>query len=179
MVPEGYTRVGRILRAFGVKGEVRIDMDIDFDDAPANNEEGFTPVEAFFVAMPDGVLPYFVEYIRAWTSATPILKLEGVSTKEAAQALHGQDLYLPLDMVDLTVDLTYTRLVGYTLQDARMGVLGEIEAIFDLPQQEVARIDYNGHEILIPLHEDFLLEIDDSARIVSIDLPDGLLDVYL
>lgn len=176
---EGYTQVGRILRAFGVNGELKVTIDIDFDETPTENEEGFTPVEAFFIQTSEGVLPYFVTYIRAWQSATPILKLEEVNTKEMAQTLQGMPLLLPNDMVDLAEDLTYTRLVGYTLRDARLGLLGEIDAIFDLPQQEVARIDYQGNEVLIPLHEDFLLEIDDVHKMVYVDLPDGLLDVYL
>lgn len=179
MSTEGYTRVGRILRAFGVKGEVKIDLEIDFPDVPADNEEGFTPVEAFFIQTTEGTLPYFVTYIRAWNASTPILKLEEVNTKEMAQTLQGMPLLLPNDEVDVAEDLTYTRLVGYTLRDARLGLLGEIDAIFDLPQQEVARIDYAGNEVLIPLHEDFLLEIDDVHKMVYVDLPDGLLDVYL
>ncbi len=179
MTPEGYTRVGRILRTFGVKGELKVEMNIDFDSTPTDNEEGFTPVEAFFVARPEGMLPIFVEYIRAWSSATPILKLEEVNSKEEGKAWQGADLYLPEDEVELTADLSFTRLIGFTIQDLRLGTLGVIEAIYDLPQQEVARIDYEGNEVLVPLHDDFLLEIDETGKIVSVDLPEGLLDVYL
>lgn len=180
MEPEGYTRVGRILRAFGFEGEMKIEIDIDFEMPPNNdNEKGFTPVEAFFLDTRQGFLPYFVEYLRALKAIHPILKFESVQTKEEAVPLQGQALWLPSADVNLSDDLTFGRIIGYTLTDLRMGTVGPIANVLELPQQEMAQVDYQGQEILIPLHDDFIMEIDDAAKTVVMDLPDGLLSVNL
>ena len=40
-------------------------------------------------------------------------------------------------------------------------------------------VSYKETEILFPLNEDFIVEIDDEEKILTLDLPEGLLDIYL
>jgi 16S rRNA processing protein RimM len=48
-----------------------------------------------------------------------------------------------------------------------------------MPTQALLRLEIQGKEVLIPLHPDNLLAIDHEGRRVVLELPDGLLDVYL
>ncbi|MNT82127.1 16S rRNA-processing protein RimM [compost metagenome] len=63
--------------------------------------------------------------------------------------------------------------------DEALGELGEILEVNEYPQQFVATVLYQETEILFPLNEDFIVEIDDEEKILTLDLPEGLLDVYL
>jgi len=56
--------------------------------------------------------------------------------------------------------------------------LGEILEVIEQPHQVLCRIDINGKEALIPVHEDFLQKIDKKKKQVHVELPDGLLDIY-
>lgn len=69
-------------------------------------------------------------------------------------------------------------LLGYTIIDQQQQ-LGEILELIEQPQQLLCRIEINNQEALIPLHEDTLKKIDHKKRQVHVQLPEGLLDIYL
>ena len=56
--------------------------------------------------------------------------------------------------------------------------LGEIREVIEQPHQVLCRIDLNGKEALLPVNESTLVKVDQPARLVYLDLPDGLLDLY-
>ena len=49
----------------------------------------------------------------------------------------------------------------------------------EYPQQFVATVMYKETEILFPLNEDFIVEFDEDEKTLTLDLPEGLLDIYL
>ena len=49
----------------------------------------------------------------------------------------------------------------------------------EYPQHFVATMNYKEKEVLFPLNEDMILEIDLDEETILVDLPDGLLDLYL
>ena len=57
--------------------------------------------------------------------------------------------------------------------------IGEILEVIEQPHQLLCRIDWKGKEALIPIHEESLVKIDKKNKIVVVNLPDGLLDVFL
>ena len=56
--------------------------------------------------------------------------------------------------------------------------LGEISEVIEQPHQVLCKIDLNGKEALILVHEAKLLKLDRKKKLVYVELPDGLLDVY-
>jgi len=69
-------------------------------------------------------------------------------------------------------------LVGYLAIDEKEGELGRITNIREMPQQHIATVDFGGRELLFPLIEDFILDIDPEEKTIEVDLPDGLVDLY-
>lgn len=67
--------------------------------------------------------------------------------------------------------LTWQDLTGYTIEDKDAGVLGTIEYIDESTLNTLATLD-DGR--LIPLHEDFITEIDEEKRILRVNLPFAL-----
>lgn len=67
--------------------------------------------------------------------------------------------------------LTWQDLAGYTIEDKDAGVLGTIEYIDESTINTLATLD-DGR--LIPLHEDFITEIDEEKRILRVNLPFAL-----
>ena len=62
--------------------------------------------------------------------------------------------------------------------DKKLGELGKIVTVYDLPNQPVASLNIEGKEVLFPLMKQFIVTVDREAGILHVDLPDGLLDVY-
>ena len=58
-------------------------------------------------------------------------------------------------------------------------VLGQVEAVIEQPQQILLQLSIRQKEVLIPLHENTLKNIDRKKKQVHVVLPEGLLDIYL
>ena len=65
-------------------------------------------------------------------------------------------------------ELTWQDLVGYTIEDDETGVIGRIDSIDESTINTLATLE-DGR--LLPLHEDFISDIDEEARILRVHLP--------
>jgi len=166
-------RVGSILKTKGLKGEMQLYVDFD--------ELEDIDFDAIFVEIGGKLAPFFVESIKYGNGTLAYLYLEDVDTVEKASALVRKDIYLPnkLKPIKSEEDFTLFDLEGFTVIDEHEGELGIITEINEYPQQLVAAVTYKGVEVLFPLNEDIITGIDVVKEILSVDLPEGLLEIYL
>jgi 16S rRNA processing protein RimM len=69
-------------------------------------------------------------------------------------------------------------MLGYTLFNGTEE-LGEIEEVIEQPMQVLAKLTIQNKEVLIPLHSETLKKVDKKHKRVYVELPEGLLDIYL
>ena len=72
-------------------------------------------------------------------------------------------------------------LLGISLRDSRlrifiMAVWGEIVAVDDSTMNVLFVIEKDGDELLLPAHEEFIIDLDRENRVLKVDIPDGLLE---
>jgi 16S rRNA processing protein RimM len=108
---------------------------------------------------------------RAGTSEKPILRLEGSSSREDADALRGTALTIPRDDTMLEEDEYWASdLEGCAVVDGDVAV-GFVRRMSALPSVEVLEVDrVDGSELLVPLVRDCVRSIDVEARRIDIDL---------
>jgi 16S rRNA processing protein RimM len=166
-------RVGSILKTKGLKGEMQ--AYVDFDNLADID------FETIFIELAGKLTPYFVESIKYQQKNAAYLYLEDVDTIEKASILVKRDIYLSnkLKPKKKKSDFTLKDLKGFTAVDVNEGELGEITAIHEYPQQLIAAVTYKSCEVLFPLNEEIITGIDVVKEIVTVDLPEGLLDIYL
>jgi hypothetical protein len=66
---------------------------------------------------------------------------------------------------------------AYTYSYATLGEIGVIADLVELPFQLLAKVQVNNREVLIPLVEDFILDIQENKKVIYLTLPDGLLSI--
>ena len=104
---------------------------------------------------------------RSGTDAKPILRLSGVETREAVDALRGEPLLAdraaapPLEEDEFWAD----DLVGLAVTDGDRPV-GTVERVLSYPSCELLVVG----ELLIPLVDDAVRDVDLEARRVDVDL---------
>lgn len=124
-------------------------------------------------------LPYFVEMAKARSADEVLLKLEGVNTREQATALLHRQVWLKREDFDKhAAGNAPISLLGFVVVEAGKP-LGTIKEVIEQPHQLLVTIEMQGKEVLIPLHEESLLGIDKRKKQVVVQLPDGLLELYL
>ena len=124
-------------------------------------------------------LPWFIEKAQARNEAETLLKIEGISSKEQAQQLARKAVWLAeADFEKQAAKTAPIKLLGYHIVENDQD-LGEILELIEQPHQILCRLQINGKDVYIPLHEDSLQRIDHKKCIVQVELPEGLLDIYL
>ena len=162
-------RIGRLGKPHGVKGELLFQFDDDvFDRADAD----------FLIIEVDGILvPFFIEEYRFRTDTTAILKLEDIDTQERARELTNSDVYFPraLTPQDEEEELRWSFFVGFDIVDARTTrTVGRIAHVDDQTTNILFELE-DGR--LIPAAEELITDVDHDRHQITIDLPEGLLDL--
>ncbi len=165
--------IGYITKTKGLKGEVQLFFEYD---APE-----LLDLDVVFAEMNGKMVPYFVSSYKLQTNSTGNFYFDDIDHIDKAQPLIKKKIYLPFTkMPDRSdEDFHYNDLKGFIVSDENHGELGEILEVNEYPQQFVATVFYQNKEILFPLNEDMILEIDEELKTLLIELPDGLLDLYL
>lgn len=167
-----YIHIGKLVASFGLKGELILKHAF-------GKKTLLKGVEALFVEeMKGSYLPYFIESSKAKDDEETYIKLEGIETRESAARLVSRNAWLlEADFRKLAGKASPISLLGYHLLSEGED-LGPIAEVIEQPHQVLVRIDLDGKEALIPLHEASLQQIDHKKRQVHVVLPDGLLDIY-
>ena len=121
------------------------------------------PVFINFDGLP---VPFFIESLVPKGTGKAVVHITDVESLKDAEELVGQAIYVEgEEQEEDEQDFT-----GWTVYD-REKEIGEVTGIEDIPGNPCL---YVG-EALIPLHEDFILELDPESRILRLELPEGLL----
>ena len=174
MTKEECFYLGKVVRKYSFKGEVLAKLDTD-------EPEMYTEMESVFVDYNPNLVPFFIERSQLHKSTLLRIKFEDVNNEEDADELIGADLYLPLSLLPaLEGDKFYFHeIIGFTAIDKRFGSIGKITGINDTTAQALFEIDRNGQEILIPMNDDFIKKLDRVHKNIHLEVPEGLIDIYL
>lgn len=165
--------LGYITKTRGLKGEIQVFFEYE---EPENLE-----FKSFFIDINGKLIPYFISSYKLQNNQTGYFFLDDVDTIEKAQKLLRKKIYLPESLKPERNEDEFfiTDLKGFIVHDKTYGELGEIIEIHEYPQQYVAVVPYKFREIMFPLTDDFIKEIDEENGIVYMSLPEGLIDVYI
>ena len=165
--PEEVYRIGRLGKAHGVKGEVSFQFDDDIFDRVDSD---------YLILEVDGILvPFFIEEYRFRSDTVALVKFEDVDTQQRAQELTGCDVYFPRSLADDDDAPSLSSLVGFDIVDAQTAApVGRIAAIDDSTANLLFELE-DGR--LIPAAEELITGIDTTHRQISLNIPQGLLEL--
>ncbi|MEA2641771.1 MAG: rRNA processing protein RimM [Chloroflexota bacterium] len=166
--PQTFLAVARITSAHGVKGEVRCEVITDFP-------ERFKTTRQLFAG--EQHAPIELERARL-DKRHAILKLAGVESRDEAERLRGQTLYVDeADAVKLPSGTYFWHdIVGLTVKTSAGEALGIVSEILPTGSNDVYVVRSGRRDLLIPAIKDVVREIDLDRRIMIIDVIEGLLD---
>ena len=160
--------IAKILKSNGIDGDVLIGL-LDIEASEINTEE---PVFIVFDGLP---VPFFIESMSQRGSSKALVKITGVHNLEDAEEVVGQPVFI--DYFEDSDSEGYAALVGFTIFNEDGSKAGEITGIEDIPGNPCVYVRKDGteEEVLVPLHEDFIVSIDEKTGTLVMRIPDGLL----
>tara|TARA_R110002124_G_scaffold120895_6_gene279002 strand:+ start:65581 stop:66105 length:525 start_codon:yes stop_codon:yes gene_type:complete len=174
MQKENCFYLGKVVKKYSFKGEVLVKLDTD-------EPELFTDMESVFVEQHKNLIPFFIERSSLHKSTLLRIRFEDVDTEAAADQLIGLHLYLPLEFLPQLSGnkFYYHEIIGYTVNDVSFGNVGKITGVNDATAQALFEIDRDGKQILIPINDAFIKKVDRTSQTIILDVPEGLIDIYL
>ena len=168
-------RVGRLLKAHGLKGAIKLEL---YTDSP---NERFVPGAVFSLQVPESS-PWFGKTVTIkelrWYNSHPVLFLEGIEDRTQAETLIKAILLVDQDLAETPTepDAWYDQqLVG--LKVYREGSeIGSVSRVEHLPAQDLLVVDYQGQEVMVPFVKQIVPEVDITAGRVMITPPLGLFE---
>ncbi len=159
---DDYYKIGKIGKPHGINGEVVFMFSDDvFDQTEADH----------LMLNIDGLLvPFFFEEYRFRTEETALVKFEGVNSKEQAQTITNSEVFFPRQKAEESDHYSWDMLVGYSILAGKKN-LGAIDNVDTSTENYLFEIG----ELLIPVADEWIEDIDHDNRIIKMNLPEGLL----
>jgi 16S rRNA processing protein RimM len=168
-----YRNIGKIVSGLGLKGDMIMLHHL-------GKKINVSKIKVIFLeGKKDELLPYFIESIRKKGDDELHVKLEGINNREAVTKLIRKEVWMKEDEIQTHAQKNNPiNWVGYQVIDQSRD-LGAILEVIEQAHQILCRLEIASREVLIPINEQTLKSVDHKSRSVFVELPDGLLDVYL
>lgn len=173
------TEIGRFGKPHGINGEINAYLERDIDPEALKR----------IVLLIDGIyVPFFIASLRQKRHDTFIVALDDVNNEHEAAEFTNHQLYvLTADNVVTDTDdtdpdgdgLYASDLIGYTVTDDATGnTLGTIEDIDDSTDNVLFIVTTPEETTLyLPVADEFITDIDTATCTLTMNLPEGLLDI--
>ena len=171
---EDLVLVGKLLKTHGVKGELILQVD----------NSNFDIIEkSYIVCCVDGIfVPFFIEQILPKATTTYLIKLYDINSDVLAKKMAGMCVYLSkealknLDFENSTI-FTWKDFIGYTVESEKYGTLGKITFVDESTSNIFFGVSQVDNDFLIPANVELISNVNDEQKIITILIPDGLLDI--
>jgi len=167
-------RVGRLLKAHGLKGAIKLEL---YTDSP---NERFVPGSEFELQVPESS-PWFGKSVKLkelrWYNQAPVVFLEGVEDRTGAESLIKAILLVDQDIeVEPTDDAWYDlQLVGLkVIRDDKE--IGKVVRVDHFPAQDILAIQTAELEVLLPFAKALVPEVNVKDGFIRITPPGGLFE---
>jgi len=168
-----YFYLGKVVKPHGYEGKVSIYLDTD-------EPQEYADLEMIFINIRGNLVPYFISNLSLLNNKAVVSFLD-VDNIDKANELLNKEIYLPTSLLpELTGNKFYYHEVkNMIVIDNKYGELGPINAVLEYPNQAVLQIYHQGKEVLIPISDDIILHVDRKQNRMTINAPEGLLDIYI
>ena len=159
-------KIAQVLKSNGREGELLVGFvgiapeDIDLEE----------PVFIEFDGLP---VPFYFESFTPRGNTRALVRLTGVRNLTDAEELVGRDVCAEDDLYEDEED----DLTGWTVLDADGTEVGTVSAHEDIPGNPCIWVETGHGEVLVPLREELVLEVDEKKQTLRMIIPEGLLDL--
>ena len=172
-LPHDLGLIGEILKPHGIRGEVKVYL---YSEQPENLKQYN---EIVLQEPVDGRTESYSIIKSREQGKIAILQLENVGTREAAEALQGRKVLVSkADFPVLDSDEYYWHQLKDLVVVTETGQeLGRVSKLFNTTAHDIMVVTGAGHEYMIPVKGDIIINIDEQGGKIIISPPPGLLEI--
>ena len=162
--------LGKITRTQGFDGTLVILLEKGLSERTGE-------LESVFVIIDGLPVPFFISWLSRSGDLLHV-KFEGYELKEKVRDFTGCEVLAGKDKVTRLSDTLPLYLEGFSLENSAGSKAGTILKVVSYPMQIMLVVeDLKGSELLVPLNEDWIINIDKKGKVIKMDLPEGMTSV--
>ena len=159
--------IGVFGKTHGIKGEINLDLNIDFDleDTP------------YIIVDIDGIfVPFFIEDYRYKSDSVALVLFEDINTEERIRPFFGKKAYVKKEALSENEndEMSINYYVGFTMLTPQRQVIGQIVEIDDSTANVLFVLD---NDALVPVGAVEVLDLDADKHTMIVEVPEGLLEI--
>ncbi|MDR3236120.1 MAG: hypothetical protein LBT48_05250 [Prevotellaceae bacterium] len=161
-----------ILKTFGAHGELLIRL---CPDAPRE----INVSEPVFIKIDGYAVPFYFKRFETRGTHRALVVFDDMETEMLAQELVGKTIMEKGEgrMAKSETPVADISVLAYEVIDEHAGQLGAVTGFFDIPGNPCLQIQCGEQEMLIPFHEDLITTVDHKRKIITTNLPEGLVTI--
>lgn len=165
--------LGKITRRHGLAGNVILKLDTD-------QPEFYKNLESIFVEINGLLVPFFINKLGFAKRDTLNISFKN-STETLVEQSIGKNVFLPLSTLPELqgTQFYYHEVIGFQIIDQDQNNYGLIKEINDQIAQHYFILNLNGKEVIVPIIKDWILDVNREDKIIKMQIPTGLLEIYL
>lgn len=166
--------LGYVAKLHGFKGEVSLFFDV-------TNPAEYANLDSVFIDVNGLLTPFFVEHIKMRDKGFAQVKFEGVNSEIDAKTILRKELYLPIELLpELEGNHFYDHeIIGFEVIDESYGTVGTVQQVVDYKVNPLIQIQNGTKEVLLPLIDGLIKEVDRAEKKLHVKAPEGLIQLYL
>ena len=165
-------RVGKIVRAHGMKGEVKILPYLI-------NQDIFWDLSRFYRREGDQFVPLISESVRPAPGGGFLIKFQGISSREEAESFHDIEIWADLDeFPPLEEDEFYHyQLLGLEVRLEDGTVIGTVKGLMPVGPYDLLEVKPpKGKTFYLPMIDEIILEINLEEKYILVRPTEGLIE---
>lgn len=160
-------RVGRIVKGFGIKGEVKVKIFTDFP------EKRFKSKKILYIERDAGFLDVTIESVR-YHQEHALVKFIGYPDLTSVEPLAQSDVYVDKSSIDTKEAVHYFQLMNMEVYDDSDKLIGIVSDVMETPAHAILRIKTEAKDVLIPYVDAFILKVDTKKNRINVKWMEGL-----
>ncbi len=171
MNQDGKIKIGKIMDAHGIRGEIGVVVD-------SGDVSWIDDAEVLYILRKNIFEEHKIKKIRAHKKGF-ICLLEDFLDRNKAEEYKGREVWVDEDIfVSEDGDSLYlSEILHFEVIDSQLGPLGKIDAFSSNGIQDLLVITQADKEIEIPFVKEFVIDIDFENKKIEMELPEGLLQI--
>jgi 16S rRNA processing protein RimM len=164
--------LGRLVKAFGIRGELKLDPAEDFWEDALSSKLLVLRRETDSGTDERGIS------LEAWRPHGKgyVVGVKGVSDRNEAESMIGSDVFIEGDEIDVALPEKRRpfQVVGITVKTVDGRLLGEVTEVVFSPAHDVYEIQGPAGTFMVPAVGEYIVSIDDAHKEMTIRTIPGL-----
>lgn len=156
----------KVLKSWGADGQVVLSL-------TADDPQDLKSQEPVFIAFDGLPVPFYFESFQPRGSKRALVRLTGIHSLKDADELAGSAIYADYFEEEGEEDFT-----GWQVRTPDGVVIGTVTDYEDIPGNLCLWVECpDGRQVLLPFHEDLIVSVNDASLTLTLQLPEGILDL--